>query len=146
MTRRIPRALVLFALAAALLPTNAAAVPADTTDDPALEKATLLRLLNSDSAVEQARAVRLIGTYAHKRRYDANFFQVLVTPLHGLVATGKTEAIRIMAVSALSGIGTESAMQGLEALVDHLEPERVQLLTRFALADHKLEQATDSVR
>jgi hypothetical protein len=146
MIRRTSRALALFALAAALLPTNAAAVSADTTDDPAVEKATLLRLLNSNSATEQARAVRLIGKYAHKRRYDANFFRVLVTPLHGLVATGKTEAIRIMAVSALSSIGTESAMQGLKAQVDRLEPERVQLLTRFALADHKLDQATASVQ
>jgi HEAT repeat protein len=112
-----------------------AAAPADTTDesDP-VAKATLLRLLNSDSPTKQERAVRLIGMYAHSDRYDADYFRVLVTPLHGIVAAGQTEAVRIMAVSALSAIGTERAMQGLKDQVDGLKPKRVQTLTRYALA------------
>jgi len=138
MTRRLRRTFTLLVLTAMLLPASIAAAPADTTDGPeVVERSTLLRLLNADSAEKQARAVRLIGTYAHNDRFDTDYFGVLVTPLHGLVATGKTDAIRIMAISALSAIGTDAAMQGLRSQVDRLRPERVQRLTKFALVQHE---------
>lgn len=145
MTRRLRRTISTFILAFALLPLSAAAVPVDTTDAKALEsegvqKVTLLRLLNSDSVQDQERAIRLIGAYAHTNRYEEDFFRVLVTPLHGVVAEGKTEALRIMAVSALYSIGTETAMGGLQAQVDSLKPERVQTLTRHALAQYEADR------
>ncbi len=146
MTQRLLRTLATVALIASLLPMAAAAVPADTTDGfDGVEKATLLRLLNADSAEKQARAARLIGTYAHNARHDADYFRVLVTPLHGLVAQGKTEAVRIMAVAALSAIGTEAAMQGLKAQVDRLESERVQKFTRHALVRYATDEPTMTV-
>lgn len=146
MTRRLRRITLTFIFTAALLPASIAAAPTDTlaTDGPedVVERSTLLRLLNSDSAEKQARAVHLIGTYAHNEQFDTDYFRVLVTPLHGVVATGKTEAIRIMAISALSAIGTESAMEGLKTQVDDLTPRRVQRLTQFALVQYEAERPT----
>ncbi len=140
MTRRLWYPLAIFALAAALLPMSAAAAPSDTTNavDPVgPEQAKLLRLLNSDSVKEQERAVCLIGTYAHTGTHDADFFRLLVAPLHGLVMDGKTEALRIMSVSALSSIGTDAAMQGLQVQVDDIDSARVQQIARNALAVHE---------
>lgn len=135
MTHRLYSTFAVLVLAAALLPMSAVATPADTTDTPdPLAKATLLRLLNADSVTKQERAVRHIGTYAHTGRYDDSFFRPFVTPLHGLVATGKSEAVRIMAVSALASIGTDRAMEGLRAQVPSLRPVRVQKLTKYAVA------------
>lgn len=131
MTRRLRHALALAVLTAALLPLHAGAVPIDTADTtPALEeqdleRARLMRLLNADSPEKQERAVRLIGTYAHTGQYDEEFFDLLVTPLHGLVATGNSEGLRIMAISALSSIGSDAAIEGLRTLVHDLESDRV---------------------
>lgn len=136
---RLRRILTTLVLAAALLPLGASAVPADTTDAAAtldkdvLERAKILRLLNSDAPEEQERAVRLIGHYAHTDQYDEAFFSTMVTPLHYIVARGETEALRIMAVSALYSIGTEKAMNGLAVQVDALRSERVRKVTRTAL-------------
>lgn len=139
MTRRLRHTLALFALAAALLPMSAAAVPADTTDttppleERALERARLMQLLNADSVQKQERAVRQIGTYAHTGRYDEEFFDLLVTPLHGLVATSDSDGLRIMAISALSSIGTDAAIRGLRTLVYDLESERVQSIAKTVI-------------
>ena len=139
MTRRLWYSLAIAVLTVALLPVSAAAVSADTTD-PVIqvdtEKAELLRLLNSDSVAEQERAVQRIGSYAHTGRHDAEFFNRLIAPLHGLVMDGKTEAVRIMAVSALSSIGTDTAMKGLQAQVEDIESTRVRRIAQNALAAH----------
>jgi len=139
MTRRIRYTLALFVLTAVFLPLSATAVPGDTTDTAseleqhALEQARLMQLLNSDSAEEQERAIRLIGTYAHTDRYDADFFSLLVTPLHGLVAQSPSEELRIMAISALASIGSETAVRGLKTLVYDLESDRVRAITKAAI-------------
>jgi len=131
----------LLALFFAFPPMNAVAGPADTTDAPvAEEKVALLRMLNARSVATQERAVHRIGTYAHTGRYDEAFFRVLITPLHGLVGGGETEAVRLMAVSALTSIGTPRAMQGLHVQVDHLSPPRVQRVTRAAIAQYKADR------
>jgi hypothetical protein len=142
MTLRLRHTLTAFALAAALLPMSAAAVPTDTSDTSATaEQVELLHMLNADAVETQERAVRLIGTYAHTGRYDADFFRLFVTPLHGLVAKGKTDALRIMAISALASIGTDRAMLGLKAQVRTLRPVRVQKVTRYAIAQHEAGRA-----
>jgi hypothetical protein len=152
MTRRLRHTLAIFALAAALLSTGAVAGPADTTDTAAsvdadaVEKATLMRMLNAPSVATQERAVRLIGTYAHTGRYDADFFRLFVTPLHGLVAEGRSEAVRIMALSALSSIGTDRAMQGLRTRVDALTSDRVRRMTRYALAAYDVDRRVAAKR
>lgn len=143
MTRRLWYPLSILALTVALLPVNTAAVSADTIDPVKqvdTETAELLRLLNSDSVAEQERAVRRIGMYAHTGQRDASFFNRLVTPLHGLVVNGKTDAVRIMAVSALSSIGTDAAMQGLQTRVDNIESVRVQRIAKNALAAHSAQR------
>jgi hypothetical protein len=134
-------------LALALLPMSAAAVPADTTDTttPAEEtvaKAEVLRLLNSDALGDQERAVRLIGHYAHTDQFDEDFYRLMVTPLQYIVANGRTEALRIMAVSALYSIGTDPAMRGLQAQLNALDSDRVTRVTKNALAQHASDRAT----
>lgn len=139
MTRRLRHILALFALAAALLPMNAAAVSTDTTDttpaleERALERARLMQLLNSDSMEKQERAVRQIGTYAHTGRYDEEFYSLLVTPLHGVVATSNSNGLRIMAISALSSIGSDAAIEGLRALIHDLDSDRVQTIAKAVI-------------
>ncbi|MFB6247073.1 MAG: hypothetical protein ABEL97_00720 [Salinibacter sp.] len=135
---RLQRTFSALVLACALLPMSAAAVPADTSDTPeeAAAKAEVLRLLNSGSLEKQERAVRLIGHYAHTDQYGEDFHRLMVTPLQYLVANGRTEPLRIMAVSALYSIGTDPAMRGLQAQVDALNSDRVTRVTKNALAQH----------
>lgn len=141
LTRRLHALLVIVAMVA-LLPMGAAAVPADTTDAPEpATRATLLRLLNADTAAEQARGIRLIGTYAHTGRRDASFLGSFVTPLHGLVSEGETEAVRLMAVSALATIGTDRAMEGLRTRLNTLQPDRVRTVTAHAIAAYDADRA-----
>lgn len=143
MMKRLRYTLAIFAMAAVLLPTSAAATPSDTTktqDRVAPEKVELLRLLNSDSVSEQKHAVRRIGTHAYTGRRDANFFDRLVAPLHGLMINGETEALRIMAVSALASIGTDSAILGLRVQVDDIASPRVERLAQNALDAHTAHQ------
>lgn len=133
-------------LAFALLPMSAAAVPADTSDttdtpEETVAKAEVLRLLNAGSLEKQERAVRLIGHYAHTDQYDEDFYRLMVTPLQYLVVNGQTDPLRIMAVSALYSIGTDSAIRGLQAQVDALDSNRVMEVTKNALAQHAANRA-----
>lgn len=135
-------------LAFALLPMSAAAVPADTSDttvppEETVAKAEVLGLLNSGSLEKQERAVRLIGHYAHTDQYDEDFYRLMVTPLQYLVVNGETEPLRIMAVSALYSIGTDSAMRGLQAQVDALDSDRVAKVTENALTQYTVDRAED---
>jgi hypothetical protein len=143
--------LVVLTLAGAAGPSAFAALPDDTTDTAVrapldADRTTLLRSLNADDPATQERAVRLIGTYAHTGRYDADFFRLFVTPLHGLVAEGRSEAVRIMALSALSSIGTDRAMQGLRTRVDALTSDRVRRMTRYALAAYDVDRRAAAKR
>lgn len=150
MTRRLRRILTTLVLAAALVPVSATAVPTDTleatttVDEAAVEQAKLLRLLNSESVEKQERAIGLISHYAYTDQYGDDFFRLMVTPLHYIVAQGDSEPLRIMAVSALYTIGTDAAMKGLAAQVDAIRSERVRTVTRNALAAydgaHSVEQ------
>lgn len=130
---------------------SAAAVPVDTsntTDTPeeGVAKVEVLRLLNSDSLEKQKRAVRLIGHYAHTDQYDGDFYRLMVTPLQYLVANGQTDPLRIMAVSALYSIGTDSAIRGLQAQVDALDSDRVMKVTKNALAQHAANRAENRAK
>jgi hypothetical protein len=141
---RLRRTLTAIVLALAVLPLGAAAHPADTSDtaDETEAKVKILRLLNADSVEKQQRAVRLIGYYAHTDRYDDDFFRLMVTPLHYVVAEGQTESLRIMAISALYSIGTDAAMEGLRAQVNTLDTGRVKEFTQIALAQYKADRIT----
>jgi len=150
MTRLRP-VLSALVLAFALLPMSAAAVPADTTDatdtpEETVAKAEVLRLLNSSALEKQERAVRLIGHYAHTDQFDENFYRLMVTPLQYIVANGQTEALRIMAVSALYSIGTDPAMRGLEAQMDRLDSDRVAEMTKRALAQYAADRRPETQR
>lgn len=145
MRYRLCSLFAVFVLAAALVPAGISATPNDTTRTAALDstdtdRATLLRLLNADDVAKQERAVRLIGTYAHTGRHDESFFRSFVVPLHGIVAEGETEALRLMAVSALASIGTDPAIEGLRTQVGSLPPSRVRKATRHAIALHKTDR------
>lgn len=126
---RLRTTLTAFALSLVLLPGGAAAEPSDTTDGPtpeAIVQAELTRALTSDSVEQQEQAARRIRAYAHTSRYNTSFFQDLVRPLHDLVADGRTERVRIAAVSALSAIGTDMAMVGLQSQKDELDSDRLK--------------------
>lgn len=143
--------LVVLALAGAAGPSAFAALPDDTTDTAVrapldADRTTLLRSLNADDPATQERAVRLIGTYAHTGRCGVDFLDSFVVPLHGLVASGKTDALRLMAVSALASIGTDRAIAGLRAQVDRLPPSRVREVTEHAIAAHATRPAAATPR
>ncbi len=95
-------------------------------------QSTLLRLLNAESADKQKRAARRIRAYAHTHRYDEAFFRDLVQPLHDVVINGRTETARITAVSALSAIGTDVAIVGLQAQTDKLDSDRLRQAVEVA--------------
>ena len=140
---RLRRTITAFVLALAVLPLSAAAVPADTTtpSDAITAKAEVLQLLNSDSFEAQEQAIRLIGHYAHTDQFDEDFYGLMVTPLQYIVANSPHESLRIMAVSALYSIGTDSAMRGLQAQVDAIDSERVAKVAKDALAQYATERA-----
>jgi hypothetical protein len=140
---RLRTALPTLLLALALLPLNVASAPADTTDTPDAEadaKLKIMRLLNGETVAKQEKAVRLISHYAHTGQFDTEFYSIMVTPLNALVVQGETESLRIMVVSALYSIGTESAMRGLKAQVDSLESERLVEVAERALAQYKADR------
>jgi len=145
---RLRHTLTAFVLALAVLPMSAAAVPADTTttSDAIAAKAEVLQLLNSDSFEEQEQAIRLIGHYAHTGQFDADFYRLMVTPLQYIVANGQHESLRIMAVSALYSIGSDSAIRGLQAQVDGLDSERVAKVTKNALAEYAADRRLRTAR
>ncbi len=130
---RLHKLLTVLALSIALLPMSVAAVPADTTDTPeAAVKAELLKDLTSDSVEVQERAARRVREYAYTQRYDDALFRDLVTPLHNIVADGRTENVRLMAVSALAAIGTDMAMIGLQVEKDRFASDRLKNATEAA--------------
>jgi len=145
---RLRHTITAFLLALAVLPMSAAAVPADTTttSDAIAAKAEVLQLLNSDSFADQEQAIRLIGHYAHTGQFDEEFYRLMVTPLQYIVANGQHESLRIMAVSALYSIGSDTAIRGLQAQLDDLDSERVAKVTKNALAQYAADRRPRPVR
>lgn len=130
---RLKDLLTVLAFSIALLPMSAAAVPADTAGTPeAAVKAELLKDLTSESVEAQERAALRIREYAYTQRYNDALFRDLVTPLHDIVVEGRTEHVRLMAVSALSAIGSDVAMIGLQVEKDELASERLRKATEAA--------------
>lgn len=143
MVYRIRHSLIILALVAVLVPTGAVATTPDTSivvDREALIQKQMMTLLQEDET-RQERAIQLIAHYAHTDRYDASFFRPLVSPLLEVAVDGEGDELRIMAISALSSIGTPSAMNGLEAQVETIESERVQSTARHALVQYEIDQA-----
>ncbi len=146
---RFRTTLTALALSLALLPMGAAADLADTTDAPtpeALVQAELTQALTSGSVEQQERAARRIRTYAHTHRYGTAFFQDLVRPLHDLVADGPTDEVRVTAVSALSAIGTDVAMIGLQVQKDEVESDRLMQALETAFDRYAAEHIDDTNR
>lgn len=143
---RLKGFLAVLMLSLALLPMSVAAVPTDTFDTPeAAVKAELLKELTSNSVEAQERAARRIREYAYTQRYNEVLFQDLVTPLHDIVVDGRTENVRLMAVSALSAIGTDVAMIGLQVEKDNLASDRLKKATEAAF-DRYAAKHTDNTR
>jgi hypothetical protein len=126
-------------LMAGLLSPAYASAPADSADAPtpeALVQVELTRSLTSDSAHDQERAARRIRTYAYTDRHSDAFFRPLVPHLHDLAADGRTESLRVTAITALSAIGTDAALRGLKAQVISFEAGPVRRLTVHVIAQH----------
>lgn len=147
---RFKTLLTALALSMAVLPMGAAAaVPADTVDaktPEAIVQAELMRALTAESAQTQKRAARRVRAYAHTRRYNEAFFQDLVVPLHDIVAGGRTDEVRIVAVSALSAIGTDVAMLGLQVQQDSLGSDRLKAAVEQAFAQYAAKHIDDTER
>lgn len=142
---RLHALLVTLALAVVLGPSGSAAAPPDTSDHPtpeAVVQTELRRSLASDSVALQRRAMRRINAYAHTHRYDAALLHDLVRPLHRVVAEGQTEPVRLMAISALAAIGTDTAMLGLQVEKDDLESARLRDATEAILAAYAADQVS----
>lgn len=131
---------VLFALLLlGLLAPAYVASPADTVDTPSPEavvQAELERTLTSDRVQAQERAARRIRAYAHTDRYDRAFFRDLTSPLHDIAADGRTESVRLTALSALSAIGTDAVLRTLKAQVVSFEAGPVRRMTVHVIAQH----------
>jgi hypothetical protein len=128
---------------------GAAAIPADTADAPtpeALVQAELIQSLTAGSVEQQERAARRIRAYAHTHRYPDTFFQDVVRPLHDLVAAGSTEEVRVTAVSALSAIGTDVAMIGLQMQTDEIRSDRLSQALQVAFDRYAAEHMDDTRR
>lgn len=113
--------------------------PADTVDTPSPEtlvQAELKSALTSDKVQDQERAARRIRTYAYTDRYNKAFFQDLLSPLHDLAADGRTESLRLTAISALSTIGTDAVLRTLKAQVVSFEAGPVRRMTVHVIAQH----------
>lgn len=146
---RLNELLAVLALSVALLPMGVTAAPADTLDMPTPEatvEAELRSALTSDAVEEQERAARRIREYAHTARYSESLFTDLVTPLHDIVADGETEAVRLAAVAALSAIGTDVAMLGLQVEKDTFTSERVKKATEATLTRYAAKYTDDTRR
>lgn len=144
MTHRIRHLLAILALAAVLAPTGVVATTADTSivvDREALIQKQMIDLLKEGEA-QQEGAIQLISHYAFTEQFNASFFRPLISPLLEIAVEGEGDELRIMAISALSTIGTSSAMNELEAQVETIESERVQSIAQRALLQHELDQAT----
>lgn len=138
MMTRLRHTLSILLVLGLLGPAHAAPSP-DTTDAPTPEtlvQTELAQSLTSDRAYDQERAARRIRTYAYTDRYDAAFFRDLVSPLQDLAADGRTESLRITAISALSAIGTDAAMRGLKAQVISFRPGPIRQLTVHVIAQY----------
>ena len=120
----------------------AVSAPADFTDTPdaTVAKMEVLQLLNSGSLDKQVKAVRMIGHYAHTDQFDDDFYRPFITPLQYIVAEGQTDALRIMAVSALYSIGSDSAIRGLRAQVRTLDSEPVAEVAENAVAEYQYDR------
>ncbi len=138
MISRLRHALSILLLVGVLCPAFAA-TPTDTADTPtpeAVTQAALDRSLTSDSVQDQIRAARRIRTYAHTDRYSRAFFRPLRSPLHDIAADGRTEHLRILAISALAAIGTDAAVRTLKAQVVSFGPGPVRQTTVHVIAQH----------
>lgn len=122
-----------------LLSPASAASPTDTVDATSPEtivQTELERALTSDRAQAQEQAARRIRAYAHTDRYGHAFFRTLVSPLHDIAADGQTESLRLMAISALSAIGTDAVLRTLKAQVISFEAGPVRRMTVHVIAQH----------
>lgn len=138
MIHRLRHAFSILLLIGVLAPAYAAP-PADTTTIPAPEavvQTELARTLTSNSVQDQERAARRIRTYAHTDRYGPAFFEGLATHLHDIAADGRTELLRITAITALSAIGTDAAVRTLKAQVVSFDPGPVRQTTVHVIAQH----------
>jgi hypothetical protein len=138
MISRLRYALSILLLVGVLCPAFAA-TPTDTVDTPAPEavtQAALERSLTSDSVQDQIRAARRIRAYAHTDRYGRAFFRPLRSPLHDIAADGRTEPLRILAISALAAIGSDAAVRTLKAQVVSFDPGPVRQVTVHVIAQH----------
>jgi hypothetical protein len=113
--------------------------PADTVDTTSPEtvvQAELKSALTSDRVRAQKQAARRIRAYAHTDRYSRAFFRDLVSPLHDIAADGRTESLRLTAISALSVIGTDAVLRTLKAQVISFEAGPVRRMTVHVIAQH----------
>jgi ribonuclease HII len=106
-----------------------------------------IHLLTSTNAEMQAQALRLVIHYAHVDTLSAQFYRPMTPHLAALARDGDTEALQVMAVSALARVGTPEAMQRLERLTPRLQSERVQRVAERVLTQHRLhEEAAEMER
>lgn len=136
---RIRRTITVLAFSLLLLPGSVSALPSDTSDAPspeAIVQAELMRDLTAESVTTQKAAMLRIREYAYMDRYNTAFFRTLVEPLQDIVAGGETDEIRLVAISALSSIGTDAALNGLRAQVDRFDSPRLAQATQSVLTQH----------
>lgn len=142
--RLIRSTLALLTLTILLAPATVDATAPDTTrtvDREVLMQEQMAILLQEDNA-RQEQAIQLIAHYAHTGRYEASFFYPLVDPLLDVVTSSEVEELRIMAISALYSIGSESAMNTLARRLPLFESESVEAMARRALVQYTLDQAS----
>lgn len=120
--------------------------PVATVDEaswPAHFGEQLRVLLEAPDVERQTKAMDLILRYARNSELEINF-QPVVRPLFTIYERDSHEGRRLLALSALEAIGTESVLERLAAGVQQESSERVRRHTVRVLTVHR--QKRSSVR
>lgn len=132
MMHRILTLTLSIALSLMLLPETAPAQDADPREERMQKQ--MIHLMTSDDAHQEGRALEIALHRA--RTADASFFEPVTPYVAGLVETGRTENVKVMATVALYHIGTPDARRLLEEQAPKVRSYRVramasQLLSRM---------------
>ncbi len=140
-TRTIVALLTLIVLTLPARPAQADA-PSHPVPEERLQQ-QIVHLLQSDAAHIQERGLQLVFQFARAEDYGRSFFRPVEQPLLAVVTSGSSEAVRVMAVSALYRVGTPQAMKQLHAAAAEMENARVRRLCKRAAAQYRLDRAEE---
>ena len=116
-------------------PTTDAPNPDDRVKEVRVQN-QMVRLLTSEEVRRQEQALRIVTHYAQVDTFSTGFYRPITPHLAAIVTDGESEALSIMAVSALATIGTPQAVRRLAEVTPQIASARVQRVARQALTHY----------